>query len=212
MDIVQQIFEPFDAVSIYNLSTNRKIDFIFEFFDINIDKRWNYSIVCQLNLPKQDTNEDRVEKLLHPNINETPNGHTSKPIMISMINNWKVKMLHKTAPGFLTIDFSPTLPSQNQHFKTYIISGIITDTTNSPIRGTVIIVKGTKIGTISDIEGNFSLEIPVNSKILGFSYPGMKYLEVEIRDQTRFAITLRRDPTVKKIIRVGICSGCDIKN
>ena len=45
------------------------------------------------------------------------------------------------------------------------ISGTINDTSGNPIPGATIIVKGTQIGTVSDIDGNFKISgnIPAGS-------------------------------------------------
>ena len=42
-----------------------------------------------------------------------------------------------------------------------------------PIIGASVLVKGTTIGTVTDIEGRFSLDVPPEGKILQISYVGM---------------------------------------
>ncbi|SEG04573.1 SusC/RagA family TonB-linked outer membrane protein [Parabacteroides chinchillae] len=49
-----------------------------------------------------------------------------------------------------------------------------------PVIGASIIVKGTTIGTVTDFDGNFSLEVPANGKILVVSYIGMTTQEVPV--------------------------------
>ena len=51
-------------------------------------------------------------------------------------------------------------------------------------------MKGTTIGTITDIEGNFSLEIPGDAKSLSFSFVGMESQEIIIANQTSFSIKM----------------------
>ena len=50
---------------------------------------------------------------------------------------------------------------------------------NEPVIGASIIVKGTATGTVTDFDGNFTLEVPSNSKVLVISYIGMKSQEVK---------------------------------
>ena len=47
-----------------------------------------------------------------------------------------------------------------------------------PVIGASIIVKGTTVGTVTDFDGNFELEVPANGKQLVISYIGMKSQEV----------------------------------
>ncbi len=49
-----------------------------------------------------------------------------------------------------------------------------------PVIGASIIVKGTTIGTVTDYDGNFSLEVPRTGKTLVVSYIGMKSQEVAV--------------------------------
>jgi TonB-linked SusC/RagA family outer membrane protein len=43
-------------------------------------------------------------------------------------------------------------------------------------------VKGTTVGTVTDVNGNFTIAMPANSKLLWFSYVGMKTVEMEGRN------------------------------
>jgi TonB-dependent starch-binding outer membrane protein SusC len=54
------------------------------------------------------------------------------------------------------------------------ISGKVTDTGGLPLPGVSVIVKGTTIGTVTNGNGEFSLNIPMNAEILQFSFVGMK--------------------------------------
>jgi TonB-linked SusC/RagA family outer membrane protein len=51
-----------------------------------------------------------------------------------------------------------------------------------PIIGASVMVKGTTVGTITDVNGNFTVNMPANSRILWFSYVGMKTMELEARN------------------------------
>lgn len=72
------------------------------------------------------------------------------------------------------------------------ISGKIVDINGEPIIGANIIEKGTTNGIITDVDGNFSLEVP-SSAILQISYIGYVTQEIEVGNQTTFAIQLMED-------------------
>ena len=50
-----------------------------------------------------------------------------------------------------------------------------------PIIGASVLVKGTMIGTVTDAEGRFSLDVPPEGKILQISYVGMNTQEVAVK-------------------------------
>lgn len=47
-----------------------------------------------------------------------------------------------------------------------------------PIIGASIVIKGTALGTVTNYDGNFTLEVPPNAKVLQISFVGMKTQEV----------------------------------
>ncbi len=63
---------------------------------------------------------------------------------------------------------------------TKLITGKVTDESNYLIPGVSIVVKGTKIGTVTNIDGNYTLEVPSGATTLIFSFVGMKTIEVPI--------------------------------
>ena len=60
-----------------------------------------------------------------------------------------------------------------------IVRGIILDENQQPIPGANILVKGTTMGTISDVDGNFNLEVSSPDAILLISFIGYKNIEVK---------------------------------
>ncbi|MCD6322516.1 MAG: SusC/RagA family TonB-linked outer membrane protein, partial [Clostridiales bacterium] len=62
-----------------------------------------------------------------------------------------------------------------------VITGTVTSSEDGqPIPGVSVSVKGTTLGTVTNIDGVYELKVPENSKILLFSFVGMKQLEVKI--------------------------------
>ena len=59
--------------------------------------------------------------------------------------------------------------------------------------GVPVVVKGTTIGTATDIDGAFSLNVPADAVTLVVSFIGMKSVELPIGTQTNFEITMTPD-------------------
>ena len=83
------------------------------------------------------------------------------------------------------------------------ISGVVTDDKGEPIIGANVIVKGTTNGTITDLDGNFSLEAPDGST-LTISYIGYLNKEVRVDGQSQYDIRLLEDTqTLDEVVVVG---------
>lgn len=71
------------------------------------------------------------------------------------------------------------------------ISGTVTSSEDgAPIPGVSVVVKGTTLGTVTDMNGAFTLRIPANAEALMFSFVGMNGLEVPVGNQTSFKILM----------------------
>jgi len=75
------------------------------------------------------------------------------------------------------------------------ITGTVKDDKGLTIPGVSVYVKGsTSIATVTDLDGNFSLEVPDNAKTLVFSFIGMKTIEYEITaDRSPLTIVMTKD-------------------
>lgn len=60
------------------------------------------------------------------------------------------------------------------------VSGTVTDESGEPIIGVTIRVKNTTIGTISDLDGKYSLNVPSSSATLVFSFVGYEVTEQDV--------------------------------
>jgi len=91
--------------------------------------------------------------------------------------------------------------SVNQQDKT--ITGVVTDINGEAIIGANIVVKGTTNGTITDIDGNFTLSVPQGA-ILVVSYIGYNAKEVPVGNLTVITITLSEDTqALEEVVVVG---------
>ncbi len=72
------------------------------------------------------------------------------------------------------------------------IKGTVTDQSGEPLIGVSVMVEGTKTGTTTDIDGNYSIAADAKSK-LRFSYVGFKTLEEAVKDRNTINIILSDD-------------------
>ena len=80
-----------------------------------------------------------------------------------------------------TIILTPLTTPQTVNSVT--LTGQVTDQSNTPLPGVTVLVKGTKLGTSTDPEGNFKLSLPQQENtILIFSFIGMESQEVPVGD------------------------------
>ena len=93
--------------------------------------------------------------------------------------------------------------------QTKSISGVVvTSEDGSSVPGASVSVEGTTLGTVTNIDGKFSFNVPEDAKKLVVSFVGMKTIKLPIGDQTTFNITL--DPDVfglDEVIVAGVASG-----
>jgi TonB-linked SusC/RagA family outer membrane protein len=73
-----------------------------------------------------------------------------------------------------------------------IIKGLVVDNKGIPLPGVSIRLKGTQLGTSTDLSGNYTLSIP-ESGILTITYIGFLSQEIEINNRTTINITLVED-------------------
>lgn len=84
------------------------------------------------------------------------------------------------------------------------ISGKVTDTSGEALPGVTVVVKGTTNGTITDIDGNYTLSVDQSARVLVFSYIGMKPEEVNIGNRTTINVTLQAEVVgVEEVVVVG---------
>ncbi len=91
---------------------------------------------------------------------------------------------------FAFIAFFNTVEAQQK-----LLSGTIKNASDgTPVIGATILVKGTSIGTASDMNGKFSITVPGDKNAtLVFSYIGMKKQEIQVGDKSVFDVSLEPD-------------------
>ena len=86
------------------------------------------------------------------------------------------------------------------------IEGKVTDKDKQPLPGVTVLVKGTKLGVVTDTAGKFQLTLPLEKEVtLQFSFIGMKAQEVKIKDYKPLSIVLEEETTeVEEVVVNGI--------
>jgi len=84
------------------------------------------------------------------------------------------------------------------------VSGKVTDESGQPLPGVTVIVKGTTTGTITDVDGKYTISNISEGAILQFSFVGMKAQEIEIAAQTVVNITLESSTIgLEEVVAIG---------
>ena len=88
------------------------------------------------------------------------------------------------------------------------VKGVVTDETGEPIIGANVLVKGTSTGTITDIDGNYTIPDVASNATLVFSFVGYTDQEVPVNGRTTISVTLKEDTeTLDEVIVVGYATG-----
>ena len=84
------------------------------------------------------------------------------------------------------------------------ITGVVTDESGEPLIGAGVVVEGTTIGTITGIDGDYSLAVPADAVNLVFSFIGLSDQTIAIGDQTVINVVLKEDSTfLDEVVVVG---------
>jgi len=77
------------------------------------------------------------------------------------------------------------------------ITGTVTGSEDGqPLPGASVAVKGTNIGTTTDMNGKYTLSVPADAKVLVVSFIGLKTQEIEIGGKSVIGVTLQSDAKV----------------
>jgi TonB-linked SusC/RagA family outer membrane protein len=84
------------------------------------------------------------------------------------------------------------------------VTGVVVDGTGEPVIGANVVVKGTTNGTITDFDGNYTIEGVSANDVLVVSYIGYLSQEVPVGNQSMIKVTLKEDTqTLDEVVVVG---------
>lgn len=115
-----------------------------------------------------------------------------------MFMNRKLKFLWTFCLGLMLCSF--TAFAQNT-----TVRGIVTDRAGEPLIGVSVLVKGTTVGNITDLDGAYTLSVPnASSATLVFSYIGYTTVEMAVNNRQQVNITLSEDvQALEEVVVVG---------
>jgi hypothetical protein len=119
--------------------------------------------------------------------NANPNQNGQAPIL----DKWELNYARYTTVNKFALPQTPGT-----------ISGIVLDEGGQPLPGTTVLVKGTTIGTSTDMEGRYSLTLPTTAKTLAFSFIGMRSEELPIQGRSNLNVTLIQENQVLSEVMV----------
>lgn len=84
-----------------------------------------------------------------------------------------------------------------------VVSGTVTDPTGETIISASVVVKGTTIGTVTDFDGNYTLDVPDDATVLVFSYIGMQTQELTITGDVMNVVLRENSEVLDEVVVTG---------
>ena len=111
-----------------------------------------------------------------------------------------VRRLRRIAAVLLIMTFCTTMWAQGG----ISIKGTVVDANGEVLIGASVVVKGnTSQGTVTDLDGNFSLSVPSETTVIVASYVGMDSQELKVGKQRNFNIVLKDNTEIAEVVVVG---------
>lgn len=70
------------------------------------------------------------------------------------------------------------------------VTGTVKDNSGLPLPGVTVVVKGTSVGSITNNDGRYSIQVPADARVLVFSFVGMKTQEVTLDNRNAYEIVM----------------------
>lgn len=76
------------------------------------------------------------------------------------------------------------------------VTGVVTSSTdNNPLIGVTILIKGTTVGTVTDVQGKYTISVPDNNAVLQFSFIGYTPQEITVGTQSSINVSMTESVT-----------------
>lgn len=86
------------------------------------------------------------------------------------------------------------------------ISGVITDTSGETLIGANVLISGTSVGTVTDLDGRYALDIPLGAKTVIVSYTGYEQMEMAI-GSNQMNVVLQEGVMLDEVVITGYGAG-----
>ncbi|MFT2008943.1 TonB-dependent receptor [Pontibacter sp. 13R65] len=85
-----------------------------------------------------------------------------------------------------------------------VLTGKVIDEKGEPLPGASVMVVGTSVGTVTNMDGNFELALPAGSDVVAVSFVGHKTQQITVGSRTRIDVTLAADASfLDELVVVG---------
>lgn len=175
------------TISVQDQSVKEVFDYIeqhSEFIIFYLDETIDVNRKVSVNLKDQ-----RMESILEQLFKNTDVTYTinDRQILLS-----KRKEITAVAPAVAVVQQ-----------KKNTVTGVVLDPTGMPVIGANIMAKGTTNGTITDLDGKFSLDVDKDATLV-VSYIGFASQEIKVGNQVNLSITLKEDvEALEEILVIG---------
>ena len=82
------------------------------------------------------------------------------------------------------------------------VKGTVIDSEDNPVVGATVVIKGTTEGTITDIDGNYSISV-LPGQVLEFSYVGMQPSQVTVGNQRTINVKMADGEMLDEVVAIG---------
>ena len=106
--------------------------------------------------------------------------------------------------GGIQTSYALAAPEFSEEVEFILITGTVKDAGGEGLIGATVLQKGTTTGTVTDFDGNFSLNVTGEAPVLVITYTGYSTTEIPVGGQTNFEIILDEDSeTLDEVVVVG---------
>jgi TonB-dependent starch-binding outer membrane protein SusC len=110
----------------------------------------------------------------------------------------KISLFSRLLLGFLTLFFAAGSLSAQQR-----VSGKVTGSDGEALIGASVAVKGTSLGTVTDIDGNYDISVKNGESVLNFSYTGYTAKSEIVGNRTKIDVSMTSGVDLNQVIVVG---------
>lgn len=109
------------------------------------------------------------------------------------------KFFKKMSLCLLAVVFTATAWAQQRS-----ISGTVTDDEGQPLPGVAVVIQGTTVGTVTNVDGVYNLSVPADAENLVFSFVGMKTQVIPVGNQTTINVSMELETIgLDEVVAVG---------
>lgn len=120
-------------------------------------------------------------------------------ILSKLFEDNNVNVLIRDRHIILTPSTAEAVQSQQK-----AITGKVSDSRGAGLPGVSIVIKGTNVGTVTDIDGNYKLSSITPETVLSFSFIGMKTQDVKVGSNSKINVVLEEETIgIEEVVAIG---------